>query len=1169
MEAMSDTNTPSVPVAAEEENIELSIQLSETYWEPQIMSLPKKATARQTVLAIGRSGRIPIEHPEAYGLCFPLTKEMVRVRKQQAKKGMKVGLFRDDTQWLDENHSLEYYGLKDGDSLLFKVKNIHLSRAQKVRVLIPSQNGVEIEIKYDYLTTVRDTVRRLLHIEDADTDTDDRHWALLLPTSKVDGKLLSLWLDPTRTLASYNLYGKEAMETIEGSGPSLLRLLVLTQRPQELNLVKAKWEEDETVMWWMKTLVEDKWREFDPAENHSKWRKLKAMARKGIPGFLRGDIWPIITGARYLMVPGLYKKLYTQDPDPIIKNKVRRDLDRTLPFHPYFQVETGQEQLYRVLIAFANMEPEMGYCQGTNFVVGVLLLTTNEEMTFWILIALMRGYNMREFYTNDVALLSSSLQQFELCIQLMAPDVYQHFKREMVEMNLIVSSWFLTLFSREGQLELSQHLWDVFFHEGFSIIFRTAMAILKEGKDLLLSVDIEGIRDYFHSSPRLITDPSILLNIAYKIPKGKIMSRVFSKEEVAELEASLAPKSKSAKKGDRIEKGKVEKTNEKGTKSDKVEKGGKSDKVEKGGKSDKVEKDDKGKDKGNSGKGGKGDKKKGKGDKEENACTNESNKENKDENEENKSRDTEGKKSTDGDNGEEGDNAGEADGEKEGTKEDEKAKKEETNFVEGDDVRYGLFSKKLQNSIDPSSSPHYQIKEIISASTRVGYLFHNYKWVMGIGDEEEQDELYDITEMSKRDIKRERKEMHDREKREREERERERKERERREREMKKAKKKPSPSQTTQTERSQDEGDRSKLSKGEESTRVNLSVVEPELSPTKPQGNIHKLPTSLNRDDDGKGKSGDSKSMAEGEDAKEKDKGRRSDRSGRDTARGRREDGSDSSSKKSFTHREKVDDTEKKSDRSGRETARDKEKSLSRSHLTTPRGGRSRKENEPVQSKKVIKITRDKKRNKLRRSVSVSALEVGSPMHQTLERLKRDGLYAGTNSEGPGEDSTVSAVEGDEGGEGTREVSHKTLELDRVKNRSRGLAREQSSKSDRSDRDKSLNRPGMFRKKNFAATKNTPSNVPSTPVLGSLSGTTTASTATAADTTTTVETATVTTTEITTVATEAISVTTTETRTVTTEAAEATFVTADTSTDTATTTDTTINAPKSDLKNGK
>lgn len=66
-------------------------------------------------------------------------------------------------------------------------------------MLIPSLNGVEIEIKYDYLTNVRDTIRRLLHIEDSDTDIDDRQWALLLPTGKVDGKMISKYISYVQT----------------------------------------------------------------------------------------------------------------------------------------------------------------------------------------------------------------------------------------------------------------------------------------------------------------------------------------------------------------------------------------------------------------------------------------------------------------------------------------------------------------------------------------------------------------------------------------------------------------------------------------------------------------------------------------------------------------------------------------------------------------------------------------------------------------------------------------------------------------------------------------------------------------------------------------------------------------------------------------------------------
>jgi len=87
--------------------------------------------------------------------------------------------------------------------------------------------------------------------------------------------------------------------------------------------------------------------------------------------------------------------------------RIRRDLNRTLPYHPFFQTNTGylaissllfdslsfdhmsffiyilcgrQEMLRRVLTAYANMVPEIGYCQGMNFIVGVLLLTMSEEV---------------------------------------------------------------------------------------------------------------------------------------------------------------------------------------------------------------------------------------------------------------------------------------------------------------------------------------------------------------------------------------------------------------------------------------------------------------------------------------------------------------------------------------------------------------------------------------------------------------------------------------------------------------------------------------------------------------------------------------------------------------------------------------------------------------------
>ena len=55
--------------------------------------------------------------------------------------------------------------------------------------------------------------------------------------------------------------------------------------------------------------------------------------------------------------------------------EIMRDVRRTFPAHPFFhRGSRGNRILGRVLRAFATMRPDIGYCQGMNFVVGVLIL---------------------------------------------------------------------------------------------------------------------------------------------------------------------------------------------------------------------------------------------------------------------------------------------------------------------------------------------------------------------------------------------------------------------------------------------------------------------------------------------------------------------------------------------------------------------------------------------------------------------------------------------------------------------------------------------------------------------------------------------------------------------------------------------------------------------------
>ena len=67
-----------------------------------------------------------------------------------------------------------------------------------------------------------------------------------------------------------------------------------------------------------------------------------------------------------------------------------QDLPRTFPHQQWVAGPEGQAALRRVLLAFSVHRPEVGYCQGMNYLGAMLLciLQHRQEDAFWMLAAL-------------------------------------------------------------------------------------------------------------------------------------------------------------------------------------------------------------------------------------------------------------------------------------------------------------------------------------------------------------------------------------------------------------------------------------------------------------------------------------------------------------------------------------------------------------------------------------------------------------------------------------------------------------------------------------------------------------------------------------------------------------------------------------------------------------
>lgn len=99
--------------------------------------------------------------------------------------------------------------------------------------------------------------------------------------------------------------------------------------------------------------------------------------RKGVQHHFRGIVWPLLCGAHDTSVRKQYADFIKAT--SACEKVIRRDIARTYPEHDFFKEKDGlgQESLFNVMKAYSLFDREVGYCQGSGFIVGLLLMQVN------------------------------------------------------------------------------------------------------------------------------------------------------------------------------------------------------------------------------------------------------------------------------------------------------------------------------------------------------------------------------------------------------------------------------------------------------------------------------------------------------------------------------------------------------------------------------------------------------------------------------------------------------------------------------------------------------------------------------------------------------------------------------------------------------------------------
>ncbi|KAM4548280.1 ecotropic viral integration site 5 protein homolog isoform 4-T7 [Odontesthes bonariensis] len=297
-------------------------------------------------------------------------------------------------------------------------------------------------------------------------------------------------------------------------------------------------EEDTWILWGR---IVNEWEEV----RKKKEKQLKDLVRKGIPHHFRAIVWQLLCNAQNMPIKDQYSELLKMT-SPCEK-LIRRDIARTYPEHDFFKEKDslGQEVLFNVMKAYSLVDREVGYCQGSAFIVGLLLMQMPEEEAFCVFVKLMQDYRLRELFKPSMAELGLCMYQFECMIQEQLPELHIHFQAQSFHTSMYASSWFLTIFLTSFPLPVATRIFDIFMCEGLEIVFRVGLAILQMNQAELIQLDMEGMLQHFQKviPHQLDSGPDKVIQLAYQVKynakKMKKLEKEYTTIKTKEMEEQV------------------------------------------------------------------------------------------------------------------------------------------------------------------------------------------------------------------------------------------------------------------------------------------------------------------------------------------------------------------------------------------------------------------------------------------------------------------------------------------------------------------------------------------------------------------------------------------------------------------------------------------------------
>lgn len=272
-------------------------------------------------------------------------------------------------------------------------------------------------------------------------------------------------------------------------------------------------------------------------------KNIKKFFYEGLPISMRGKIWLLCLGNNFSITPEYYEievkkaidililtnenqinsnneeeiKLYYSFIKKINKENsikyIDLDITRTFSYLGIFKEGSPMsEDLREILRAFVISRPDIGYIQGLSYIAGLLLIYMSKFQAFVSLLNLVLHSSILSFYRFDEYQIRNRLQIFKQIFYINLPNLCDHFESINLLPEHYIIEWFMTLFSKNLNIDLTSRVWDIYMIDGTKVIYQVSIVILSFFENKFLEEDFDYILKEIKSIQFLNFDEDIFIS---------------------------------------------------------------------------------------------------------------------------------------------------------------------------------------------------------------------------------------------------------------------------------------------------------------------------------------------------------------------------------------------------------------------------------------------------------------------------------------------------------------------------------------------------------------------------------------------------------------------------------------------------------------------------------